>query len=74
MEVMKNIRDSVLGNIHVPVEIITDFVDTPEFQRLRRVEQTAIRSIYPSARHDRFIHSLGVYHIGNLIQGSVTAH
>lgn len=68
MEVMKNIRDSVLGNIHVPVAIITDFVDTPEFQRLRRVEQTAIRSIYPSARHDRFIHSLGVYHIGNLIQ------
>lgn len=65
---MKNIRDSVHGNIRVPKEIIKDFIDTPEFQRLRRIEQTAIRSIYPSARHDRFIHSLGVFHIGNLIQ------
>ena len=65
---MKNIRDSVHGNIRVPINIIKDFIDTPEFQRLRRIEQTAIRSIYPSARHDRFIHSLGVFHIGNLIQ------
>lgn len=64
---MKNIRDSVHGNIVVKDEYITTILDTPAFQRLRRIEQTAIRSIFPSARHDRFIHSLGVYHIGWLI-------
>ena len=62
---MKNIRDSVHGNIIVDTKFIKTILDTPAFQRLRRVEQTAIRSIYPSARHDRFIHSLGVYHIGS---------
>ena len=46
---------------------IEHIIDTRYFQRLRRVEQTSIRSVYPSARHDRFIHSLGVYHIGSLI-------
>lgn len=64
---MKNIRDSVHGNIIVDTRFIKTILDTPAFQRLRRIEQTAIRSIYPSARHDRFIHSLGVYHIGSLI-------
>lgn len=48
-------------------ELVKNIIDTPAFQRLRRVEQTSIRSVYPSARHDRFIHSLGVYHIGSLI-------
>ena len=48
-------------------ELIKNIIDTPTFQRLRRIEQTSIRSVYPSARHDRFIHSLGVYHIGSLI-------
>ena len=64
---MKIIRDSVHGNIVVETRFVKTILDTPEFQRLRRIEQTAIRSIYPSARHDRFIHSLGVYHIGSLI-------
>lgn len=64
---MKNIRDSVHGNIIIEDEFVKSILDTPAFQRLRRIEQTAIRSIYPSARHDRFIHSLGVYHIGSLI-------
>ena len=48
-------------------ELIKNIIDTPAFQRLRRIEQTSIRAVYPSARHDRFIHSLGVYHIGSLI-------
>ncbi len=64
---MKRIKDSVHGNILVRDEFVKTILDTPSFQRLRRVEQTAIRSIFPSARHDRFIHSLGVYYIGQLI-------
>lgn len=64
---MKRILDTVHGYIMVEDHFIEHIVDTQYFQRLRRVEQTSIRSVYPSARHDRFIHSLGVYHIGSLI-------
>lgn len=64
---MKRILDTVHGYIMVEDHYIKHIIDTQPFQRLRRVEQTSIRSVYPSARHDRFIHSLGVYHIGSLI-------
>ena len=63
---MKHILDSVHGNIMIENDFF-QIIDTPEFQRLRRIEQTSIRSVFPSARHDRFIHSLGVFHIGHLI-------
>ena len=63
---MKHILDSVHGNIMIEDDFFK-IIDTPEFQRLRRIEQTSIRSVFPSARHDRFIHSLGVYHIGCMI-------
>lgn len=63
----KRILDSVHGNIYIDKQLVKNIIDTPEFQRLRRVEQTSTRSIFPSARHDRFIHSLGVYYIGTLI-------
>ncbi len=64
---MKRILDTVHGYIMVSDELIKNIIDTTALQRLRRIEQTSIRSVYPSARHDRFIHSLGVYHIGSLI-------
>lgn len=63
----KVIRDAVHGNIIVSKQYVETILDTDYFQRLRRVEQTSIRSVYPSARHDRFIHSLGVYYVGGLI-------
>lgn len=63
----KHILDSVHGNIYIDKELVRNIVDTPAFQRLRRIEQTSTRAIFPSARHDRFIHSLGVYHIGCLM-------
>ncbi len=62
----KLFRDSVHGYISVPAAICTDFIDTPIFQRLRYIEQTSMRVLYPSAHHDRFIHSLGVYHLGKM--------
>lgn len=64
---IKNILDSVHGQIKIPKEWCDKIIDTPYFQRLRRIEQNSCRSVFPSARHDRFIHSLGVYHIGTLI-------
>src|SRR5699024_3270354 len=29
------------------------------------IEQTGMRMLYPSARHDRFIHSLGTFFLGH---------
>ena len=62
----KLIRDSIHGYIEIPEIIINEIVDTSVFQRLRRVEQTSMRALYPSAHHDRFVHSLGVFHLGTL--------
>lgn len=64
MEKSKIFLDSVHGYITVPEEYCDKLIDTENFQRLRRIEQLSSRSLYPCARHDRFVHSLGVYHIG----------
>ena len=64
---VKRILDSVHGQIKIPTKWCEKVIDTPFFQRLRRIEQNSCRTVFPSARHDRFIHSLGVYHIGTLI-------
>lgn len=62
----KVFRDNVHDYIYVPEIIVKKIIDTPLFQRLRNVEQTGMRTLYPAARHDRFIHSLGTYHLGVL--------
>ncbi len=62
----KIFRDPIYGYIRVPAEYQKNFIDTLIFQRLRRVEQTSMRALYPSAHHDRFIHSIGVYHLGSV--------
>ena len=64
MEKYKRIMDSVHGYITIPETYCDSILDTPYFQRLRRIEQTSARTLFPSARHDRFIHSLGVFHLG----------
>ena len=67
----KRVLDSVHGYITIPEELCDNVIDTPFFQRLRRIEQTSCRVLFPSARHDRFIHSLGVYHLGAKIVGAI---
>lgn len=61
---VKVFKDSVHGYIDVPVEFVKWLIDNEYFQRLRNIEQTGIRVLYPAAKHDRFIHSLGVFHLG----------
>lgn len=62
----KIFKDPIYGYVTIPYSYCLDFIDSEIFQRLRRIEQTSMRVLYPSARHDRFAHSLGVYHLGTL--------
>jgi HD superfamily phosphohydrolase len=49
-------------------------IDTEAFQRLRRIVQTSYEPLYPSATHNRFVHSLGVYHLGAIVANVVRNH
>lgn len=61
---VKIFKDSVHGYIYVPEYYIRHLIDNIYFQRLRNIDQTGMRVLYPSAKHDRFSHSLGVFHLG----------
>jgi len=67
----KIIRDSVHGYIAIPEIYFDKFVDTEAFQRLRYIEQTSMRCLYPCARHDRFAHSIGTFYIGKMLINSL---
>ncbi|MBN1058124.1 HD domain-containing protein [Clostridium botulinum] len=56
----KIIQDPVHGYIEIEDKFM-NIVDTIEFQRLKWIEQGSFRVLYPGARHDRFIHSLGTF-------------
>lgn len=60
---MKQIKDPLYGYIEVDDKYIP-IIDSAEFQRLRNIRQTGYASLYPSALHNRFVHSLGVFHLG----------
>jgi HD superfamily phosphohydrolase len=62
----KLIKDTIHGYIKIPENYCRKIIDTEVFQRLRRIEQTSIRSVFPCAHHDRFVHSLGTYHLGKI--------
>ncbi|WP_338955286.1 HD domain-containing protein [Spiroplasma endosymbiont of Polydrusus cervinus] len=64
MKLPLTIRDSVHGDIEINEEITVKLINTPEFQRLRRVSQLAGgQLVFPSASHTRFSHCIGVYHL-----------
>ena len=63
----KLIRDPIHGYIEID-ELITALLDTVEMQRLHRIKQLGFSYlVYPGANHTRFEHSLGTYHLMNLI-------
>ena len=60
----KIINDPVFGFIRIPRGLLYDIVKHPLFQRLTRISQLGLASVvYPGARHTRFQHSLGAYHL-----------
>lgn len=67
---MKRFKDPIYGYIDIPNKIIDDIIDTAEFQRLRSIIQTSYAPLYSSAVHNRFVHSLGVFHLGTIVGNS----
>ena len=66
----KVVRDPVHGLIRIEPddEVLLRLIDTPEFQRLRRVRQLGVSNLtYPGAEHSRFTHSLGVLNFAQRI-------
>jgi hypothetical protein len=60
----KIINDPVFGFIRIPRGVLLDIVKHPLFQRLNRINQLGLASVvYPGARHTRFQHSLGAFHL-----------
>ncbi|OAX45695.1 MULTISPECIES: HD domain-containing protein [unclassified Paenibacillus] len=60
----KVFKDPVHNYIHVQDPIIWQLINTPEFQRLRRIRQLGTSFLtFHGAEHSRFSHSLGVYEI-----------
>jgi HD superfamily phosphohydrolase len=61
--VFKLIRDPLWNTIRLD-ETAVRIIDTPVFQRLRRIRQLGLAYlVYPGATHTRFDHALGVYHL-----------
>ena len=65
----KRLRDPVHGLIVFDVDdnpldhLAWRLIDTPEFQRLRRIRQLGVSEFtFPSAVHTRFAHAIGVFH------------
>jgi HD superfamily phosphohydrolase len=63
----KVIRDPIHGYIEID-ELAIAIIDTVEMQRLRRIRQLGFSYlVYPGANHTRFEHSLGTYHLMNVL-------
>lgn len=63
----KIINDVIHGNINIS-NLACMIIDTPEFQRLRKLHQLGTcHYVFPSANHSRFEHSIGTYHLAGKI-------
>lgn len=74
MHFLGKIRDPLHNTIPYTAEEKV-IIDRPEFQRLRRIHQTAfIQYVFPGATHTRFEHSLGAMHIAGLLYSALVSN
>jgi HD superfamily phosphohydrolase len=63
----KTIHDSVHGSVRVQ-GIFLELLHRPEIQRLHGIKQLGLAHlVFPGANHTRFEHSLGTYHVADLM-------
>ena len=70
----KLIQDPLHGSMEMlPAQC--ELINTPTFQRLRRLQQLGCSSfVYPGATHTRYAHSLGVAWLARLLLRSLRTH
>lgn len=57
-------NDPIYGFIRINDPLVLELIETPYFQRLRRIAQVGLSSlVYPGAHHTRFHHALGCVHL-----------
>lgn len=61
---LKIFNDPIYGFIRIPDPLIFQLIDSPYFQRLRRISQMGLSYlVFPGAHHTRFHHALGSMHL-----------
>jgi uncharacterized protein len=75
----QRIRDPVHNLIEFGIDqfeqTLWQVVQTPPFQRLRRIRQLGFSEfVFPGATHTRFAHSLGVFHIARQLMLVIEKH
>ena len=64
MSKQKIYNDPVYGFISIPFPLISELIEHPYFQRLRRIKQLGLTHyVYPGALHTRFHHALGASYL-----------
>jgi HD superfamily phosphohydrolase len=60
---IRKVYDNIHSFIYFP-QLVWDFVDTPHFQRLRKIKQLGcLEYVFPGSTHTRFEHSLGTAYL-----------
>jgi len=62
----KQFKDPIYDYIEISSDLVAQIIDTPAFQRLKDIRQTSYTPLFPAAHHNRYVHSLGVYHLGRM--------
>ncbi len=75
----QRVRDPVHNLIEFGTDLLEEtmwrVIQTPPFQRLRRVRQLGFSElVYPGATHTRFAHSIGVFHTARRLMRIIERH